>query len=257
VSHSNGYIIGFAASVCFVCAIFVAGSAVALKERQEVNKLLDKQKNVLSVSGHMPDDTSGDSVRATYAQYIRPKVVDLQTGQYVEGVEPSTFDQREARDTPELSRAAPAGNAAKVLRLPNHGLMYQVTSGDTVESIILPIEGKGLWSTLYGFLALAPDGSTIKGLTFYEHAETPGLGGEVDNPRWKSLWVGRKAFNDQGKVAIKVIKGSAGPVESDPHHVDGLSGATLTARGVSASLEFWLGENGWGPYLNRIRAGGV
>lgn len=257
MSHSNGYIIGFAAAICFVCSIFVAGSAVALKDRQEVNKLLDKQKNVLSVSGHMPEDTSGLSVRSTYDQYIRPKIVDLQTGQYIEGVEPSTFDQREARDTPELSRAAPTGNAAKVLRVPNSGLVFHVVSGDKIEAIILPIEGKGLWSTLYGFLALAPDGSTIKGLTFYDHAETPGLGGEVDNPRWKGLWVGRRAFNDQGKVAIKVIKGAAGPVESDPHHVDGLSGATITARGVTASLNFWLGENGWGPYLDRVRAGGV
>lgn len=257
MSHSTGYIIGFAAGICLVCAIFVAGSAVALKDRQEANVLLDKQKNVLSVSGHMPEDTSATAIRSTYDKHIRPKVVNLQTGDYVTDIDPTTYDQREARETPSLSREAPAGNAAKVLRIPNNGLMFQVVDGEKVESIILPIEGKGLWSTLYGFLAIAPDGSTVKGLTFYQHAETPGLGGEVDNPRWKSLWVGRRIFDDKGVMALKVVKGAAGPVEQDPHHVDGLSGATITARGVGASLEFWLGENGWGPYLNRIRSGGV
>ena len=123
-------------------------------------------------------------------------------------------------------------------------------------SLILPIEGKGLWSTLYGFIALAPDTTTIQGITFYEHGETPGLGGEVDNPTWKALWVGRRAYDDDWQPAIEVMKGFAGPAAEDPNRVDGLSGSTLTARGVTNLVQFWLGENGFDPFLERLRAEG-
>lgn len=259
MSHSNAYIVGFAAAVCVVCSIFVAGSAVALKERQEENKVLDRQKNVLAVAGRYEpgSDMAASEVRDVFSSQIKPLVVDLQTGEYVEGVDATTFDQRAMRDDPATSREAPADNAAKVKRVPNQGLVYQVLADGKVEMLILPVEGKGLWSTLYGYVALAPDGTTIKGITFYEHAETPGLGGEVDNPRWKALWVGRKALDDSGKPAIQVIKGQAGPPEKDPHKIDGLSGSTLTSRGVTNLMQFWLGESGWGPYLARVRAGGV
>ncbi|MCB9780971.1 MAG: Na(+)-translocating NADH-quinone reductase subunit C [Alphaproteobacteria bacterium] len=257
MSHSNAYIVGFAGAVCIICSIFVAGSAVALKDRQEANKVLDRQKNVLAVAGKLPDNATPDAVAQAFETNIRARVVDLQSGEYVEDVDPATFDQRSMRDDPATSHAAPAGNAAKVLRLPNEGLIYQVVDGDKVEMVILPVEGKGLWSTLYGFVALDDDMNTIQGLTFYEHAETPGLGGEVDNPRWKALWVGREVFDKSGEPAIEVIKGQAGPADSDPHRVDGLSGATLTSRGVSALMQFWMGDDGWGPYIDRMQKGGA
>jgi Na+-transporting NADH:ubiquinone oxidoreductase subunit C len=123
-----------------------------------------------------------------------------------------------------------------------------------VEKLILPIYGKGLWSTLYGFLALEKDLKTVSGITFYQHGETPGLGGEVDNPNWKGKWQGKQAFDDSGDVIIKVIKGAVIPGAPDAdHQIDGLSGATLTARGVDNLVQFWLGENGYGPYLQQIR----
>jgi len=123
-----------------------------------------------------------------------------------------------------------------------------------VEKMILPIEGKGLWSTLYGFLALDADARTIRGITFYQHGETPGLGGEVDNPGWKARWAGRQAFDEQGEVRIEVLKKEAGPPEEDPYHVDGLSGATITSRGVNELVRFWLGPNGFKPYIERYNA---
>lgn len=259
MSHSNAYIIGFAAGVCVFCSIFVAGSAVALKDRQEANKVLDRQKNVLAVAGRYSPDSklSADEIRATFQADIKPYVVDLDTGAYVEDIDAKTFDMRARRDDPEHSEQAPEGNIAKLQRIPDEGLVYHVLDGDRIEMIILPVEGKGLWSTLYGYVALAPDGTTIEGITFYEHAETPGLGGEVDNPRWKALWEGRKALDENGDPVIEVIKGQAGPPSEDPHKVDGLSGATLTARGVTNLMRFWLGDQGWGPYLDRVRAGGV
>ena len=142
-------------------------------------------------------------------------------------------------------------------RIPHNATIYEVRKEGKLEQIILPVEGKGLWSTLYGYLALKDDLNTINGLTFYQHAETPGLGGEVDNPRWKALWPGRKAFGDDGKPAVEVVKGQAGTPEEAPYAVDGLSGATITSRGVTYLIQFWLGDQGFGPYLNRLGTKGA
>ena len=121
--------------------------------------------------------------------------------------------------------------------------------------VILPIEGKGLWSTLYGYLAVGRDGNTIRGITFYQHGETPGLGGEVDNPKWKALWPGRKAYDAEGHAAIGVIKGQAPGAAEAPHKVDGLSGATITSNGVTKLVRFWLGDGGFGKFLAGFRKG--
>ena len=125
---------------------------------------------------------------------------------------------------------------------------------EELEMVVIPVEGYGLWSTLYGFLALDKDTRTVRGLAYYEHGETPGLGGEVENPRWVALWPGRKVFDENGNVAIRVIKGAAGPPESDPYRVDGLSGATITSRGVTNMLAFWLGDDAYGPFLDQFRS---
>ncbi len=253
--HSNAYIIGFAAGVCLVCSIFVATSAVALKERQEQNKVLDRHKKVLTVAGLMEEgqEISPDEVHRLFKEKIKTRAINLETGEFDDSIDVVTYDQRKATKDPTLSRRAPANNAG-ITRQPLTGVIYERMEGDDVALLILPIEGKGLWSTLYGFLALAPDTKTIEGLTFYEHGETPGLGGEIDNPRWKALWKNRLAFDDQGNPEIEVIKGAAGTPEEDPHRVDGLSGATLTGRGVSHLIQFWLSDDGYGPFLKIFRA---
>jgi Na+-transporting NADH:ubiquinone oxidoreductase subunit C len=135
-------------------------------------------------------------------------------------------------------------------------LVYEISRDGRWEQVVLPVSGPGLWSTLYGYLALDVDGTTVRGLAFYEHGETPGLGGEVDNPKWRALWSGRRVFGDHGEVLIEVIKGRAGSPEDDPHRVDGLSGATMTSRGVSDLVRHWVGEHGYGIYLGRLRRGG-
>jgi Na+-transporting NADH:ubiquinone oxidoreductase subunit C len=195
----------------------------------------------------------GDEVQRRFEKNIRAQVIDLRTGIPAEGIEPARFDQQAAAADPERSIPAPP-NAAKVRRIPNNALIYQVVRGDEIEVIILPVEGKGLWSTLYGFLALRPDARTIEGITFYAHGETPGLGGEVDNPKWKALWTGRKAFDESWQPRITVKKGRAGSPEDDPYQVDGLSGATITSRGVTHLLAFWLGDDGFGRYLEHYRS---
>ncbi len=255
MEHSSRYIVLFAAAVCGVCSIFVAVSAVALKDRQERNKLLDVQQKVLTLAGLMQEGQSlePEQIESLYAANIKPRVIDLATGLYTPDIDPSKFDQRRAAADPDTSSEAPS-NDAKVRRLPNNAVVYQVQSeGGDVQAVILPIHGQGLWSTLYGFISIGNDVNSIQGITFYEHKETPGLGGEVDNPRWKALWKGRKAFDEKGRVAIRVKKGKAGSPEEDPYRVDGLSGATITSRGVTNTLDFWLGEQAFGSYLAQLR----
>ncbi len=255
--HDTKYTIFFAALVCFVCSIFVAGSAVLLKDLQDANVLLDRQKKVLDVADLVEEGQklSAIEVNALFEANIQAVVVDLATGETVTDIDPATFDQGKAAKDPATSNAAEE-NAAKVRRVPNNALIYQVVVEGELTAIIFPIEGAGLWGTLYGFIAVGPDLQTVKGITFYQHKETPGLGGEVDNTRWKSLWQGRHLFDEGGRIALSVNKGQAGSVEEDPYHVDGLSGATLTSRGVTNSIHFWLGEQGFGTYLKAARNGG-
>ena len=247
----------FAALVCMACSIVVSSAAVFLKERQQVNQALDRQRNVLYVTGlASPDEgLERQEVIELFEERMKPVVVELETGEVVENppFDIAAYDQEKAAEDSELGRPAPP-NQANVQRMPKYALTYQMLgeSGD-VEMLVLPIKGYGLWSTLYGYLALEEDGNTVRGITYYQHGETPGLGGEVDNPRWKAMWPGRKIYDESGEVEIEVIKGQAGPASSDPYQVDGLAGATITSRGVSHMFDLWLGPDGFKPYLEKIR----
>ena len=254
---SAAYNLAFAAAVCVVCAVFVSSSAVSLRDLQAANEALEKQRNVLVAAGlATSDERPAPEEIAERFRSIRQVVIDLETGAEVAGVDPDLFDQRAAAAGAETGRPAP-DNMARVLRLPRQALVYELLDeGGQLDRVILPISGMGLWSTLYGFIAIDADLNTVRGLTYYDHGETPGLGGEVDNPRWKALWPGRKAFDGGDAVDIEVIRGRAGTPEADPHRVDGLAGATMTSRGVTNMLHFWLGEHGFRPYLDRLRAGG-
>ena len=250
------YNLVFATIVCVVCAVFVSSSAVSLHDRQVANQLLEKQRNVLVAAGLASEgeSLSSEDVSVRFGP-IRQVVIDLRTGAEVEGVDPAAFDQRAEAASSETGRVAPENNAG-INRLPTRALVYELRDDDGLDLLVLPVEGLGLWSTLYGFLALDADLETIRGLTFYQHGETPGLGGEVDNPRWKALWPGRKAVVD-AEPRIEVIKGRAGPPDEDPYRVDGISGATITGRGVTNLLRFWLGDEGFRPYLERLGKRGV
>ena len=254
---SVGYNLGFAAAVCLVCAVVVSSAAVALADRQARNAALDRQRNVLLAAGLADDGERLDAEAvAARSAAVTPVVVTLATGGVAEDVDPAVFDQRAASIDADLSAPAP-DNVAGIQRLPNEALVYEARDGaGRLDLVVLPVEGLGLWGTLYGFVALEGDLRTVRGLTFYEHKETPGLGGEVDNPRWKALWPGRLAFDDELGPAIGVVKGPAGSVDEAPYAVDGLSGATITSRGVTNLLRFWLGPDGFGPYLARLRGEG-
>ncbi|MBZ0115156.1 MAG: Na(+)-translocating NADH-quinone reductase subunit C [Thermoanaerobaculia bacterium] len=254
MQRSVGYTLLFATLVCVVCAVVVSGAAVLLKERQDENALLDKQSNVLEAAGlREPGVSLPPDVVAERFATVASKVIDLATGEVVEGVDVTSFDQAKLTSDPETSRVAPA-NPAKVNRIPNQAMIYEVLGANgEVEKYIFPVEGKGLWSTLKGFIALGADLQTVEGLTFYSHKETPGLGGEVDNPGWKARWPGRKVFGPDGEPEIRVIKGRAESPEAAPYQVDGLSGATITSRSVTYLIQFWLGPDAFGPFIEKHR----
>jgi Na+-transporting NADH:ubiquinone oxidoreductase subunit C len=247
----------FTALLCIVFSVLVSGVAVALHDRQVENQRLDRIRNVLGVAGlRAPgEDLSDDDLNQRFTDGLEARVVDLASGQYVEGIDALAFNQQKAAKNPETGRPAPT-NAAKVRNLPNHAVVYLIKQAGQTTGVVLPIEGYGLWSTLYGFLALEADLRTVKGITYYRHGETPGLGGEVDNPRWKARWVGRQAFDESFEQRLRVKKGIAGTPEADPFQVDGLSGATITSNGVSNMIQFWLGRYGFGPYLALARSQG-
>ncbi len=252
--HDARYTILFSGAVCVVCAVLVSSAAVSLKEHQLRNAALDKQRNVLFAAGLASpgDDLDADRVQRLF-EGIRSVVIDLETGEDTD-IDPATFDQIKAASDPDTSREAPP-NQALVRRVPDHALVYEVLEDGEPAMTIVPIEGYGLWSTLYGFLAVDRDATTVRGITYYQHGETPGLGGEVDNPKWKAAWVGRRIYDRDGRPVIRVIKGTAGPAERSPHEVDGLTGATITSNGVTSMLAFWLGEHGFDNYLRRFEEG--
>lgn len=243
---------GVALALCFVCAVVVASAAVILRPTQEINKLLDLKTNILASAGLLQE---GISIETQFEQ-ISTRVVDLDTGRFTDAVDAASYDQRKASKDPAMSVALdPKRDPAKIKRRANYATVYLVEGEQGIEKIILPVKGYGLWSTLYGFLALEADLQTVAGIGFYEHTETPGLGGEVDNPKWKEGWIGKQAYN-QGELVITVLKGKADMSRAGSEsQIDGLAGATLTTRGVDNLVRYWLGDEGFRPLINYLKAG--
>ena len=257
---SMANILTVALGVCFVCAIIVAGSAVSLKPTIQANKALDRNKNILIAAGlFKKGETQDADIDGLFRQFTI-RVVDLEQKRFLTedqiadaGIDVSKYDQRKAAKLPDMSiELTNEQDIASISRRARYSVAYLLEKDGEIDRIVLPVHGYGLWSTLYGFLALKGDGNTVAGITFYEQKETAGLGGEVDNPRWKNLWVGKEIYDD-GKVALSVIKGAVDPsLPQAVHQIDGLAGATLTSKGVENLIAYWLGEDGFGPLLANL-----
>jgi len=237
--------------LCIVCSVIVSAAAVLLRPMQIENKNLDRKRNILLAAGLYNAELSIEE----QFKKISTRMVDLERGIFVEG-DTEQYDQRKAAKDPQRSIALSGENdTAKISRRENQALVYVIESNGEVERLILPIHGYGLWSTLYGFIALEGDLNTVAGLGFYDHAETPGLGGEVDNPLWKAQWSGKQVYKN-GEVSLALVKGSVNPAsEQANYQIDGLSGATLTSRGVSNLVQFWMGQNGFQPFIENFKRG--
>lgn len=255
-NESIGKTFGVVIGLCLVCAIIVATAAVQLRPKQIENKLLDAQKNILVSTGLL----TGTDIKTLYSKHIQERLVDLNTGEFVDK-NPLEYDYRKAMKDPDTSIAlSSTDDIASIRRRANIAPIY-LAYNDGIESgrisaIVLPIHGYGLWSTMHAFLALDVDGVTIKALNFYEHAETPGLGGEIQNPKWLAQFVGKKITDEAGMPAMKFLKpGNAAP--DSLTDIDGLSGATITSNGVAYTFEFWTGANGFAPFLAKVRQGAL
>lgn len=245
--------------VCLACSLVVAGAALGLKPAQLVNSQLNKQRSILSIAAEAAENAPAAEVQRLFKERIQARIVDLDEGRFSDAQDPATYDAAKALQDANLSRDLTAAeDIASIHRRERYATVYTVEEGGRLKTIVLPVRGYGLWSTLYGFIALKSDLKTIAGLGFYQQAETAGLGGEVDNPLWKALWKGKLAFNDAGEPDIQVLKGNVDASNPNAaHQVDGLAGATLTSKGVQHLLDFWLGQHGFGPFLNRLRQEGV
>jgi Na+-transporting NADH:ubiquinone oxidoreductase subunit C len=242
--ESLGKTVGIVVAVCLVCSIIVSGSAVGLRSMQETNAALDKKTNILTAAGLL-DKANGD-IAGTYNEFVERRFVDLSTGNFVEA--PSAdYDMYKAAKDPDTSIKVENSNVGFQRRADVASVYLVKDDAGKITRVILPVHGSGLWDLMYGFLAVDADGKTVKELIYYQQKETPGLGGEVQNPAWQAKWDGKKLYKN-GEVAIEVKK-NAGP--NNDYAVDALSGATLTSNGVNNTIHYWVGENGFGPFLKK------
>lgn len=241
------YTILMAAAVCVACSLLVSTSAVALRPIHRRNAELDMKRNILVAAGLLEPDERND-VEELFEQ-ITTRTVDLRSGRFTDEIDPELVD-----DPQYATTLAGPQDEAGIRRRPDYRRVYLVEADGELQRLILPVHGRGLWAMMHGLLALDGDLQTIGGLIFYEHAETPGLGGEIDAAWWRNQWDGKLAFDAEGRVRIEVVRGTVDPRAPDAaHKVDGISGATFTARGVSNLVQFWLGELGYGPFLQNMR----
>ena len=248
-----------AIAVCLVCSIVVSTAAVVLKPQQQLNQELDQKQNILRAAGMLPEgsnvDAEGRGIEELFSQF-EVRAVDLRTGEFTDAVDPQAYDPIKAAKDPERSRdLSDAEDIATLGRRENISLVYIREKDGQIDRLVIPVRGYGLWGTLFGYLALEGDLKTVAGLGFYSQKETPGLGGEVDNPVWKAQWPGVALYDSSGEPAVRLVK-SRSPEGSDAsrYEVDALSGATLTTRGVQNLVRFWTGELGFGPFLDNLKS---
>ena len=230
---------------CIACAVIVSVTAVSVRPEQNLNIENEKKIKILAAAGIVTDEVEKEFSK------IETLYVDFASNQLVQ-VE-SNYDHIKASASVETSSIVPKDQDIAILkRRENIAPIYVWYSDEEqIQKVVLPIRGYGLWGTLYGYISLDADLNTVKGIEYYDHKETPGLGGEVDNPVWKSDWNGKKIYDPSGEVILYVTKGPS----SEDYEIDGISGATLTSNGVTNMIRYWLGENGYGPVLQKLREG--
>ena len=253
-----------ATSLCLGCALLVSGAAVGLKSMQEANALEDRQKNILKVTGFTDENVAeAGGVGKLFEDRFDTQIIDLETGEVapekckkavtragkkIDNIE-KDYDQIWCSKSKKPTVADKLDKKTDTVRIKyreKYAQVFTLKSEDgKIEKYVFPVRGYGLWSMMQGYMALEPDLETVAGLTFYAHGETPGLGGEITNPRWKAKWPGKEIYKD-GEVELSVKKGAG---SNDEYAVDALSGATITSNGVTNLVHFWMGENGYGPYI--------
>lgn len=210
--------------VALTCSILVSLTAVGLKPLREANRL---GEGLLSLTALL-QSLGVDKARKTF--------IERTSGAPVK------------RDLKSRSDLSVEQDLAGLVQIEDVLTVYEVRAGERLEQVILPIRGVGYKSMMKGYLALEADLNTIAALTFYEQDETPGMGARIMEPEWQAQWADRQTMDDSGEIRIEVVKGRG----QWPFEVDGISGATYTGWGVTDLVRFWLGPDGYGPYLARL-----
>ncbi len=260
MAFSNGYIFGFAAAVCLVCSVSVASVSLSLADRQDVNRERDARKSILGALG-LPEEQcdaagncerpplEGEAIDELWAKHVQQRFI-TPSG---ETADVASVDQNGdgKLDDEDLALALDAAGATAP---PVMGLYVRVDD-DVTKSIAVPLDGVGLWGPITGYLAIDPQGTEVMGATFFAPKETPGLGAEIVEPPFEQQWQGKSIVKDGKTKAIKVAKGEAATVCPDDieHCVDGVSGATITSRGVDEMVAQALAW--YDPYLSDLRGG--
>jgi Na+-transporting NADH:ubiquinone oxidoreductase subunit C len=242
--------------LAFVCSALVSGAAIGLRPMQEANRQVDQRKNILRAAGLYDSKKPVNTVFSV----IETRIIELATGEYIptNQISPESYNQLKASLSADLSQPLDRNNdPAGLRRLEKHSLVYLVKKEDQIDQIILPVRGKGLWSTMYGYISIDADLTTIRGISFYEHGETPGLGGEIENEKWLFGWQNKKIYDHNNSMSLRVVKGKATTNdEAAEYQVDGISGATMTAEGVNNLMQFWFGDHGFKPFFDRLQIKG-
>lgn len=249
-------ILKFATIVCLFCSLFVSTAAVSLRGFQKQNAENEKKVNILRAAGlaGAEERLSTKQINEKFAQII-PLVIDLKTGEPARDKNPLTYNMYNAAQSDKEGHALTA-DPAGIKRIAKEGLAYVVADGDQISRLVLPIQGYGLWSTMYGFTALSfkDQQPTLTGITFYQHAETPGLGARITEPEWQEKWADIVPYDDNGNPHIDLVKVRNHEAKNQ---VDAIAGATLTSNGVEHMMNFWLGEQGYKPLVDHIRNGEI
>ncbi len=247
--ESTKFILTIAIGLSLFCASLVSMAAVGLKPIQDKIAAQEKKKNILVAAGVYKE---GEKIDELFDKNMVAKAIVLKTGEATDAIDPLKFDAVKAAKDPKMGTPL-TDDPAKIGSIAKYAVIYQLKEGDKVTRVILPIRGYGLWGTMYGFLAMNADGKTIEGITFYDQKETPGLGAEILNPQWQAKWVGKKPYSKGvGQPNIQLAKTINANPEIAQHQVDSLAGATLTSRGVEKTINFWLGQQGYAPYLKKL-----
>lgn len=244
--------------VALFCALFVSTAVYWLRPMQAAHLSLGQNRAILVAAGlAAPDDELSDSDIVSRFAAVHTQLVDLETGRVVESdpVIAGLYDYRLAANDPEQSVAISedqdrAGLGSRPRIMP----MYRLRGGQQPTRIVLPVYGRGMWSTIHGFIGLGEDFSTITGVTFHEHGETAGIGDRIQRPEWLASWAGKRAYRDDGTVGLRI---GTGLDEVDlVERIDSITGATVTVTAVDGFVGYWLGPDAWGPVLNALRGVG-
>ena len=245
--------LGVALIVAFVCALLVSTTTVLLRPVQRAN--MEAARIMQLVQQALPD--AGATLSA---DDLEAHLVELASGRIAPGMDPANFDAEAAASQPETSVEIPREkDLARLRRRAMHAPVYFVRGADrSIDTIILPASGRGYQSIIRAWLVLDGDASRVRALKIYEQGETPGVGSRIEDPEWQAQWRDRPIYDADGSVRIGVATRSGD--ESGPYAkylVDGISGATRSARGIDGMVRFWLGESGFGPFLQRVRDGEI